>query len=187
MPLDRPLSTLESTALGIISKRGPCLAHAVVMEFAGSQTLAYRSGAGSIYPLLKRLTDAGLLRCEGREYSLTEAGRFALREWLLPSSGGLEVSSNLDALRSRTYFLKLLEPFEVGEFIDRALEGLARLLLSSQAAMQGYRDSGDRFSELAMLGAVRETEARIAWLEEVKEAKLGFTIPVDAAGPTLPA
>lgn len=166
--MDRPLSALELTALGIVLKRGPCLAHAVVSEFSGSQTFAYRSGAGSIYPLLTRLTQAGLLGYAEKRYTLTDEGREALRTWIRPPFDGKDFSTNLDVLRSRVYFLRLLSPQEIEEFLTEAIGGLRTLLTECEGDLDGYRKRGDPFSELAMLGAVRETEARIAWLEEVR-------------------
>ncbi len=169
MELDRPLSSLELTALGIILKRGPCLAHAVVTEFAGSQTFAYRSGAGSIYPLLKRLTTAGLLRLERKRYSLTDEGVAALKGWLLPPFPEADFSTNLDVLRSRAYFLKLLSPEEIAAFVVHCRTNLEALLTSCEATRLAYEESGDRFSEMAMIGAIRETEARLSWIKELGE------------------
>lgn len=168
MGLDRPLSPLELTALGIILKKAPCVAHEVVKEFQGSQTFAYRSGAGSVYPLLKRLTSAGYLACEKKKFHLTNAGLEALRNWLRPPFDDVAVSTNLDLLRSRVYFLKLLSPQEVREFVDYSLSELAKILEDCQSSVRAYQTSGDRFSELAMMGAVRETEARISWLGDVR-------------------
>src|SRR5579862_7195155 len=96
--IDRPLSELELTAMGVILKRGPCRAHAVVKEFSGSRTLAYRSGAGSIYPLLKRLASAGLLDLADKRYTLTEAGLATLKQWLTPPFPQEEFSTSLDVL-----------------------------------------------------------------------------------------
>jgi len=168
--LDRALSTLELTALGIIYKRGPCLAHAVVTAFSSSQTSAYRSGAGSIYPLLRRLTDAGLLTCENKRYSVTEEGLAALRGWVLPPLSESAAATTLDSLRSRTYFLKLLSRDEQIAFCNDAIARLTLTLDSCIKDMNGYAQAGDRFSELAMLGAVRETESRLNWLNEVLAA-----------------
>lgn len=167
--MDRSLSALELTALGIVLKRGPCVAHAVVNEFAGSQTFAYRSGAGSIYPLLNRLTKAGLLQFEAKRYTLTEEGREALRTWIRPPFDDKDLSTNLDVLRSRVYFLKLLSPLEIEEFLAEAIRGLHKLREKCEEDLQSYIQRGDPFSELAMLGTVRETEARIAWLKEVRQ------------------
>lgn len=183
MSLDRPLSTLELTALGIILKRGPCLAHAVVTMFASSQTYAYRSGAGSIYPLLKRLASAGYLQESKRQYTITEAGKEAIRTWVKPPFEPGDFSTTLDTFRSRAYFLTLLNPSEIDEFTTRTLEGLNELLVECNQALQEQRDSGDRFGELAMLGAVRETQARIMWMSEVRRALLSANFAQQASEP----
>jgi DNA-binding PadR family transcriptional regulator len=170
MNLDRPLSTLELTVLGVILKRGPCVANAVVNEFVDSQTLVYRSGAGSIYPLMKRMHSAGLLACDKKKYTITDAGIEALRQWIIPPDGLGKISTNLDVLRSRVYFLKLLSEAEIERFFEEAIAGLESTLLTSIESMEYYQGSGDRYSEMAMLGTVRETEARIAWIKEIRKS-----------------
>ena len=142
----------------------------MVNEFAGSQTFAYRSGAGSIYPLLKRLHEAELLELVGKKYTISQRGIEALKTWIRPPFDVTDFSTTLDALRSRTYFLKLLTPPEIVEFTLHAIEGFQILLSQCQETLVAYQKTGDRFSELAMLGAVRETEARINWMREVQEA-----------------
>jgi DNA-binding PadR family transcriptional regulator len=168
MPLQRKLSTLEQTALGIIFKRGPCKAYAVMSEFAGSQNSAYSSGAGSVYPMLRRLETAGLIKTaasgEHRLYTLTSDGLRALRGWFDLASDDDSISCCLDELRSRTYFLKVMEPTERQQFLDVALTRLTRLLADCRKTMIQYRESGDAFSEMAMKGAVMETQARIRWV-----------------------
>lgn len=170
MELGRPLSTLEFTVLGVILKRGPCVANAIVNEFVDSQTLVYRSGAGSIYPLMKRMHAAGLLSCEKKKYAITEEGVEALRQWIIPAEGLGKISTNLDVLRSRVYFLKLLSESEIEHFFTDAIAGLEITLSSSIESMKYYHGSGDRYSEMAMLGTIRETEARIAWIKEIRES-----------------
>lgn len=170
MGIERPLSTLELTALGIVLKRGPCVAHAVVAEFGGSATMAYRSGAGSIYPLMKRLTEAGLLATDGRRYTITEAGKAALRDWMRGPFEGGDVTCCLDDLRSRAYFLKLLSPEEALGFATSALARLRELRERCEATRRGYEEAGDPFSELAMRGTIHETDARIAWMTELLNA-----------------
>lgn len=169
--MDRPLTTLELTVLGVVLKRGPCVAHAVVNEFSNSQTLAYRSGAGSIYPLLKRLHEAGLVEYDGKQYTISEAGIQEMRRWIMPPH---EFSTNLDDLRSRIYFLRLLSPSEVQIFFENVLKELESLLERCRKDQEGYQRLGDPFSSLAILGAVRETEARIAWVNEIREAFLSL-------------
>jgi len=169
VPMERRLSSLELTALGVILKRAPCNAHTVVTEFAGSQTFAYRSGAGSIYPLLKRLTEIGLLSLDRKHYSLTEQGREAMRDWLRPPFPEADFSTNLDVLRSRAYFLKLLEPAEIDQFVSHCEANLATLLETCQTIQGKYQEAGDPFSEMAMEGTILETEARIEWIRHLGE------------------
>lgn len=169
MAIERPLSLLELTVLGVVMKRGRCVANALISEFAGSRTFAYRSGAGSIYPLFKRLAAAGYLRSVGRAYEITEAGLDAIRAWMRPPFDEDAFATNLDGIRSRAYFLKLLSPEERLAFADSMTAGLEALLGDCRRNLVAQQKSGDRFGELAMLGAVRETEARIAWLREIRD------------------
>lgn len=170
MPFDRRLSTLEFTALGIVLKRGPCTAYAVMTEFSGSQTTAYRSGAGSIYPLIQRLEKNGLLSVsnEGGEkrYLITDAGIEALRSWFRISLDEEAFSCSLDVLRSRTYFLKVLNAEQREEFFAASLKGLSNLLKVCRRQVSQYRKAGDLYSALAMEGAVMETQARIRWVKK---------------------
>ncbi|AIE87700.1 helix-turn-helix transcriptional regulator [Fimbriimonas ginsengisoli] len=167
---NRAPSTLELIVLGVLHKKGPCIAHAVLVEFSGSSTHAYRSGAGAIYPLLKRLTDAGLVQMEGRLFSLTETGLTVLRNWVTPPFAEADFSTSVDLLRARMYFLRLLSPVEIADFLTAAEEGLRRLRQEAEATFENYVRSGDRYSQLAMRGALLETDARLQWIDEVRQS-----------------
>ncbi|HVT14379.1 MAG TPA: PadR family transcriptional regulator [Fimbriimonadaceae bacterium] len=180
MALARKLSPLELTVLGVLSKRGPCTAYAVMSEFAGSATSFYRSGAGSIYPLLRRLAKAGILDVTDagrgdKHYSLSSRGYEELRNWFLLGVGGEDFSSSLDLLRSRTYFLKVLSSTEREAFFDKAIQGLRLLLESCISGREEYERRGDPFSAMAMEGAVIETRARIRWVKRCR--KLSQALP----------
>lgn len=152
--------------LGIILKKGPCTAYAVMTEFTHSASSAYRSGAGSVYPLIKRLAQAGILSAEGqreKRYRLSESGVDALRGWFDLTQD--DISCCLDVLRSRTYFLKILTPQERCDFLESALKGLTVLLAQCELQVEAYAKAGDPFSEMAMEGAVLETKARIKWVK----------------------
>ncbi len=171
MPLNRRLSTLEMTVLGVILKRGPCTAYAVMTEFSSSQTSAYRSGAGSIYPLISRLEKFGAVSShttkEGKEkrYQITEEGQKMLRSWFLEGLDEDAFSCSLDVLRSRTYFLRVLSQDERETFFLHAIAGLRKLQKACQTQVKSYQQSGDKFSEHAMRGALMETQTRIRWLK----------------------
>jgi DNA-binding PadR family transcriptional regulator len=167
--VDRQLSTLELTALGVVWKKGGCTAYAVMKEFADSHAHTYRSGAGSIYPLLKRLTVAGYLAGENGRLSITDSGVEALRSWALLSESGSEISSNLDPLRSRVYFLDVLSLEEKADFIDSSMRALKKLVKSAKTTCEAYRREGQLLSALAMRGAVLEAEARIRFMQELRK------------------
>lgn len=163
--MNRDLSILELTVLGVVWKKGPCTAYAVMREFVGSQTNAYRSGAGSIYPLIKRLDAANYLSKERAKLAVTDLGRDVLTSWVQMESSNQEVSSNLDPLRSRVYFLDLL-PLE-GQllFIAKALKELKALKEDAAGQVLLYQKAGQQMSALAMKGAVLETEARVKFFK----------------------
>ncbi|MBS1707918.1 MAG: PadR family transcriptional regulator [Armatimonadetes bacterium] len=167
--LGRELTSLEHSVLGVLLKLQPCRAHAVVLELAASQTMAYRSKAGSIYPLMNRLAEAGLLAYEGRKYRLSETGLDALREWVRAPIPTTDICTSLDLIRSRAYFLDILSKADVFAFIDSAETQLVALLKSLEARVHEHVDSGDRFGQLAFDGALRETQARIDWIRAVRE------------------
>lgn len=180
--MDRELSTLELTALGIVWKKGPCTAYSVMKEFAGSQTLAYRSGAGSIYPLLKRLRSAGLMAESNGMLTITSSGEDSLRQWAKMDS---KLSFNLDPLRSRVYFLAILAHADQREFIEKALASLKDLLRDAKSDVNAYRESGQMMSALAMQGAVYETEARIKFMKDL-ERELMASVSLSKGDGSLP-
>lgn len=168
--MDRDLSTLELTALGIIWKKGPCTAYAVMREFAGSQTMAYRSGAGSIYPLLKRLRAALMLEEKEGKLAITPLGSELLRDWAQVGDPKQDIYSTLDPVRSRVYFLGVLSPAEQRVFIENSLKGLNSLRREAKEKVQAYKQAGQEFSALAMRGVVFETEARIKFIKNLQRA-----------------
>ena len=139
-------------------------------EFVGSQTLVYRSGAGSIYPLLKRLRAGGLLAEAGGKLQITPSGVERLRSWALLGDPARGVFANLDPLRSRVYFLGVLSSEERHEFVENSLRALNSLRREAKDKMRDYAQAGQRFSSLAMQGAVYEAEARIKFVKGLARA-----------------
>ncbi len=170
MPLDRRLSTLEFTVLGILWKTGGATAYAVTQEFSQSETSAYRSGAGSIYPLLNRLDKAGLVESAGKgeDFTLTPEGLETLQSWYqapLPDEG---FTCLLDPMRSRIYFLRSVPPDQRDTFIKEALDGMKLLAAKCERLLESFKAHGDEFSILATEGTLSETKARIKWLKKIK-------------------
>lgn len=168
----KALTDLEYTVLGIVGKKQPCTAYQIMQEFASSTATYYRSRAGSIYPLVRRLVRRGYLKsraaARGRQarrlYELTAAGRAGLRTWLGAGSTRADAGLPPDLLRTRVYFLALVTPARRRAFLKAALEGVGAELAANQAALAEYRRRGDPFSALAMEGAILAMKARREWL-----------------------
>lgn len=171
------LTDLELTVLGIVRKRAPCTAYAVMREFSSSPSSYYRGSAGAIYPLVRRLEKSGHLEArEGRQgrrprrtYALAATGLEALRNWLLPPLPDAAAAITFDPIRTRSYFLAVLDPAEQLAFVVDAEKRLEAQLALNEAEVARYRRAGDEFSALAMSGAVRVVQARIAWLADLRE------------------
>src|SRR5210317_413440 len=86
----RSLTDLEAVTLAYILRRAPCTPYEVRRSFEKSTTTRFSSSAGSIYPLINRLHERGLLtikdgQSDGRgtkRYSVTRIGRNRVRDWI---------------------------------------------------------------------------------------------------------
>jgi DNA-binding PadR family transcriptional regulator len=171
------LTDLELTVLGIVWKRAPCTAYAIMREFAGSPSSYYRGSAGTIYPLVHRLKRRGYLSsstgARGRRrhvsYKLSRKGLSALRAWLAPPLPDAAAAITYDPLRARAFFLAALTPRQRLAFVRDAQKQLRAQLRVVEADCQRYRDGGDQYSALAMGGALHIIRARIAWMAEWEE------------------
>jgi len=171
------LSELEGVVLGVIHRRRECTAYGVRRELIRSPSTHWSASAGSIYPLLKRLESAGLVRSRvasgrgrGRRLlELTADGLSALRAWTMRGPEPDVVRSVSDPVRTRVFFLGALTPAERTRFVADALSALEDHLERTRADLQ-ERDAGPgSFDRLAALGAVYEAEARVAWMKELLE------------------
>src|ERR1700744_1955562 len=105
MPI-RHLTELEGTLLGAIEKRGPLTGYRLRRMFLDSPSLEWSGSAGAIYPAIRRLAKAGLLRAGrvrdargGRRYGLTAKGEGVLTEWLCDVNRA--ASPGIDLFRGR--------------------------------------------------------------------------------------
>lgn len=168
---------LECCVLGIVWERGPVTAHAIRTELLASRSSFWSGSAGAIYPLVARLEKRGLLRTEARpwgdrvkrELTLTPAGLAALRAWLAPLPGWAGAVT-FDPIRTRLFFLGALPAESWSAFLDDA-EAKVR---AEKAALQAeLAKLSGRFERLAAGGALRELEARLGWLGEVRRELAG--------------
>jgi DNA-binding PadR family transcriptional regulator len=171
-----PLSELELAVLGIVWKKGPCTPYAIRKEFLTSPTPHFSGSAGAIYPLVRRLEDRRLLVSEpdprGRKArilcTLTRRGRSALSKWLTSPVRDEAASPVFDPLRLRVFFLAALSRRQRRLFLDRAVDGLAKMIPVLDTDRKRYIRSGDRFSQLASDGMMQILKARIKWMKAIR-------------------
>ena len=173
---DRELTNLELTALGIVWKTGGCTAYDVLTEFSGSLTAQFHSGAGSVYPLIKRLHQDGYLKQKsvprGKQsrslYTITAKGRKVLVNWMSPPVDEA-AALTADPIRTRIYFLEILPVQEQLAFLDDVQNRLSEQWKHCENVTREYRQQGNQYGVMAMKGTTMVTRARIAWIAEVRK------------------
>ena len=98
-------------------------------QFQQSLSSHWSASTGSIYPLVRRLAEQGLVsgrtrhrgQRAGKEYTATASGRKALRAWVGPPLDRAAVDGTFDPLRTRTFFLGLLDQEELVDWLENAV------------------------------------------------------------------
>lgn len=119
------LTDLEGAALAEVARRGKATSFAIANTFAQSPSEYWSGSAGAMYPLVQRLAKKGYLSGEAGatgkrqklDYSITEAGRAVLEDWLLDAE--LASGMGFDPLRTRLYYLGLVAPEKRHSFLER--------------------------------------------------------------------
>jgi DNA-binding PadR family transcriptional regulator len=119
---NRTLTELEGAALGAVVRDGPCTSYAVKELFRASPSEFWSGSAGSIYPLMKRLEQRGLVVSESgstgrrghRTYRATTKGRRAFVRWMTDAERAAFMG--FDPLRTRLVFMDQLSERARTEF-----------------------------------------------------------------------
>jgi len=174
----RVLSELEGVCLGLVRKHEPCTAYLVRQELKAAPSSHWQASAGSVYPLLTRLEDEGLVvttsdKADGRGRKLlriTRQGRASLKKWLLAGASSEPISSLTDPIRSRTFFLDVLSAAQQATYLDELIAEMERYLEKTNDHLSKMSETEDSCGYFGALGAVRITEARLGWLRDVQKA-----------------
>jgi len=170
--IERGLTDLEAVTIAYILRRAPCTPYEVRCSFERSTTTRFSSSAGSIYPLIRRLVDRGLLAVaktstDGRgtkRYSVTSKGRELVRDWIT-GLGDPTMIGMYDPIRSRLLNLSLLPKAARIPWLEEMIE----LLKRQKNVIQKYEEQefvGDaRLYEIARVAMRKENELRMSWLQ----------------------
>lgn len=164
------MTELESCALAVIGRDGPCTRYHVMQVFAASQTSRWSSTAGSIYPLIKRLIGRGLIQelpaVRGTaRIALTDQGMATVRRWVISPAADLGGPID-DPIRTRSFFLGSVSEAEsrVARMIwrEQTVDALARC----EAELATFERAGDMAQIHATRGTRRQLKARLDWLDQ---------------------
>jgi DNA-binding PadR family transcriptional regulator len=167
----RSLSSLELSILCLIWLRAPCTPYAVMRMIAEARSSYYKSRAGSVYTVVRRLESFGLLAPHPehpRQIVVTPAGEAELKAWIAGPISDDDLMHTVDWVRSRLFAVQLLAPAERTRVIDDAIAGLERVLTAAQALTHKNEEIGEPYGVLATMGLVYETQARIDWLRHIR-------------------
>lgn len=173
----RNLTDLEAVTIAYILRRAPCTPYEVRCSFEKSTTTRFSSSAGSIYPLIKRLHERGLLivtdrPSDGRgtrQYSATNEGRKKVRQWITglndPKSIGI-----YDPIRSRLLNLSLLPKAAQIPWLEEMID----LVKRQEEVIQDYEEQefiGDaRLYEISQSAVRQQYKLRLSWLTRALHA-----------------
>ena len=171
-----PLTQTARVLLGMIAE-GHTTGYAIKAEIERSTRLYWGASVGGIYPELRRLADAGLVsvrddpRGGARRhcYTITRAGRTALRRWLTDPGEPLLEMRHEALLRLR--FAGVLTPKQQVEVVRRMRAAHERRLDELQAQLdEGAFD--DPLHRLTIEFGVGFNRWAIGWCREA-ERRLG--------------
>ncbi len=169
-------SELEQAVLGVVWLHQPCTAYQVRKIFAQSISSHWSGSAGSIYPLLRRLEDQGVVKSAAREgdsrgtllYKVTRRGAGKLKAWLKPPLPSAEHLLTMDPLRVRVRFFDAISPKQrMAVVVDARAKLASHLALARELAKAAERQ-GDTHLHLAHRSGILSIRAQIAWLREVE-------------------
>jgi DNA-binding PadR family transcriptional regulator len=176
MPKERKITDLEGAVLGVVGVKGPCTPYAVRKEFQKSVTPYWSGSAGTIYPVIERLSQRKLIKASsltddgraGKLYTLTVKGKKILKDWLYPDVTSQLVGTPPDPLRSRIEFLELLAPEKRKGFLNEVRDGL-EVQLKNAIQKNEENDQSNHFDYLSIRGVILAAQARLDWITEVTE------------------
>ncbi len=179
------LSTTSYVVLGVIAMRGPSTSYDLKRAIGHSVGYFWHFPHAQLYSEPKRLEELSLLESEEEEsgrrrrtYSVTEAGRKALREWLgEPTEQHFELR---DVAEIKLFFSEFAEQEDVARLAADQLRQHRARIEEYEAMQQRFGDRSDIASRMVTLrlGLELEHAALNFWKTITEEIEAG-TPPFD--------
>lgn len=169
---DRRLTDFEQVLLGLICA-APSTGYDLKRQFSATPLGEYQPSSGAMYPALRRLEAAGLLRAERGVphrrvvYHITDAGRAAHAGWVRQPVNPATIAADLQLHLMRFVMMEHLLPgAEVLGFLADLRDALAAYLsgLESYTAGAAARLPG-RHPALALDHGISVYAASLAWVK----------------------
>ena len=190
---EEPLNQTARALLGMIVE-GHSTGYAIKAEIERSTQQYWGASAGGIYPELRRLREAGLVRVRNDPrggatrhcYSLTAAGRRALARWLTDAAEPAIEMRHEGLLRLR--FAGVLEPAQQREIIGRIRQAHADRAAQLHARLSAG-EFDDPLHEMTLEFGVGFNEWAVRWCDDAERtlrARARRASPAGRAGATAP-
>jgi PadR family transcriptional regulator, regulatory protein AphA len=161
--------SLRFALLGLLSDQSMS-GYDLTKRFEQSLGNVWYARHSQIYPELNRLHKEALIEivAEGprgrKEYSATQAGKDAVRDWLLTTEPewGLRSEPML-----RSFFLWMLEPDEARRYLSTYREWFAERLAVHKAIKQHWNPEtrGEKAAFLVLEAGILQAESAIKWAD----------------------
>lgn len=171
---NRALTNLENVALAHIWRNGAMTAHELRIAFSDSSAGRYSGSAGAIYPLVKRMEAAGLVRARAaangaqkkKLYTVTRAGKQAVERWIFDMAPA-DIFPD-DPIRTRFQYLHLLGGDDRARWLASAKAAVTQLDASVKAeyALEEYQSASDQHVLRSVL-AINNLRRR--WLQDAAD------------------
>ncbi len=133
------LTELEGATLALIGRETSLTAYEIKEWYRRSPSSYWSGSAGAVYPLMKRLEAADLVRSSEestsrrprRVFRLTSDGEAALQVWLLDSDRASDAGH--DPLRTRLAFMAQMPPDRAKAFLNEVLTHYTAMAAPSEA------------------------------------------------------
>jgi DNA-binding PadR family transcriptional regulator len=176
----RELTLLEYVVLGLISVQ-PQSGYSIINFFTPEGMYSWSASPGSIYPILKRLEKADIIRGElemehetraRKVYTLSPSGEELLNEWLRRVPSVLPLYEQREIAMWRFQFMEgRLSRREVLKWIDEYLDSIriydAGRQFWMEGTLAGMAETGQQFvhRQLILEAGMMEINSLRTWLE----------------------
>jgi DNA-binding PadR family transcriptional regulator len=145
----------------------PCHGYEILQDIDSKTEGAWRPGAGSIYPILKRLVSNGYIKVdEGargvdrKVYSITEKGLESIKE-----DEKMFLNSGRNWMAMRRLFVELIQPEQLTRFMSEGTKGQFELTQEIMTSKMGLMTPKDR--EYLLKEYVINLERQLEWANKV--------------------